>query len=118
MRRRRFWRWWEHTHNPCYTGPVPKNLTLTVDEGLLRAARKLALDQDTSVNQLVRDYLTDLVEKGPSGRRPVSRRKAAAKRPEQPKRLEGILKMRGMGKALWKNEDPDEYVRKLREGWE
>jgi hypothetical protein len=97
---------------------VPKNLTLTVDESLLRAARKLALDQDTSVNQLVRDYLAGLVEKGPSRRRSAPRSKVTAKSPEQPKRLEGILKMRGMGKDLWKNEDPDDYVRKLREGWE
>jgi hypothetical protein len=97
---------------------VQKNLTLTVDEELLRAARKLALDQDTSVNQLVRDYLAGLVEKGPPRRRPASSRKVALKSPEQPAWLSGILKMRGMGKDLWKNEDPDEYVRKLREGWE
>ena len=38
-----------------------QNLTLTVDADLLKRARKLALDHDTSVNQLVRDYLTDLV---------------------------------------------------------
>jgi hypothetical protein len=40
---------------------VQKNLTLTLDENLLRAARKVALDRDTSVNQLVRDYLAQLV---------------------------------------------------------
>lgn len=45
----------------CYTDPVNKNLTLTVDENLLRAARKVALERDTSVNQLVRDYLEQLV---------------------------------------------------------
>lgn len=50
------------THNPCYTGYVLKNLTLTVDEDLLLAARKAALDQRTSVNQLVRDYLQCFVE--------------------------------------------------------
>jgi hypothetical protein len=32
--------------------------------------------------------------------------------------LEGIMEMRGMGRELWKDEDPDEYVRRLREGWE
>jgi len=32
--------------------------------------------------------------------------------------LEGILQMRGLGRELWKGEDPDEYVRRLREGWE
>ena len=29
-----------------------------------------------------------------------------------------ILKLRGLGAELWRDVDPDEYVRKLREGWE
>ena len=41
---------------------MSRNLTLTIDEGLLRSARKVALDRDTSVNQLVRDFLVALVE--------------------------------------------------------
>lgn len=45
-----------------------QNVTLVVDEDLLLAARKVALDQRTSVNQLVREYLTALVEE-PSRRR-------------------------------------------------
>lgn len=48
-------------HVPCYTVYVPKNLTLTIDEDLLRAARKVALDRNTSVNQMVREYLTGVV---------------------------------------------------------
>ena len=48
------------THNPCYTGGVQRNLTLTIDEDVLREARKVALDRNTSVNQLVRDYLVEL----------------------------------------------------------
>jgi hypothetical protein len=39
-----------------------------VEEDLLLAARKVALDQRTSVNQLVREYLAGLVEE-PSRRR-------------------------------------------------
>jgi hypothetical protein len=35
---------------------------LVIEEDLLRAARKAALDQNTSVNQLVRDYLVSVVE--------------------------------------------------------
>ena len=38
-----------------------QNLTLTIEEELLRTARKLALDRNTSVNQLVREYLEQLV---------------------------------------------------------
>ena len=45
-----------------------QNVTLVVEEDVLLAARKVALDQRTSVNQLVREYLAALVEE-PSRRR-------------------------------------------------
>jgi hypothetical protein len=48
-----------------------QNVTLVVDEDLLLAARKVALDQRTSVNQLVREYLTALVEE--PGRRRLAK---------------------------------------------
>jgi len=32
--------------------------------------------------------------------------------------LEGLFQMAATGKDIWKGEDPDEYVRRLREGWE
>ncbi len=60
----------------CYTYAVQKNLTLTVDEDLLRAARKVALDRDTSVNQLVREFLEQLVSE-------KDRRKEALRRIEE-----------------------------------
>ncbi|HUG71928.1 MAG TPA: hypothetical protein VMK82_00760 [Steroidobacteraceae bacterium] len=49
-------------HNPCYTGYVLElsamaNLTLVIEDDLLLRARKRALDQGTSVNALVRNYL-------------------------------------------------------------
>jgi hypothetical protein len=53
------------TQNPCYTELVEhvrQNLTLVIEEELLLAARKIALDKRTSVNQLVREYLASLVE--------------------------------------------------------
>jgi hypothetical protein len=50
------------THNVCYTDPVKQNLTLTLDRDLLRAARKVALERDTSVNQMIRDYLAQTVQ--------------------------------------------------------
>ena len=40
---------------------MPKNLTLTIDEELIRAARKVALDRNTSVNNLVRQFLESVV---------------------------------------------------------
>ncbi len=38
---------------------------------------------------------------------------------EKPARwLDGLFKLRGLGKEIWQGVDPDEYVRELREGWE
>ena len=37
------------------------NLTLSIDDALLKQARIRALERDTSVNALVRDYLEDFV---------------------------------------------------------
>lgn len=48
-----------------------QNLTLVIDEEILLAARKVALDRRTSVNQLVRDYLAALAEE--PGRRRLAR---------------------------------------------
>ena len=47
-----------------------KNLTLAVEEDVLLEARKLALERNTTVNQLVREYLAQLVEE--QGRRKAS----------------------------------------------
>jgi plasmid stability protein len=44
-------------HNPCYTDPVA-NLTLAIDDDLLRRARIRALEEGTSVNAVVRMYLS------------------------------------------------------------
>jgi len=41
---------------PCYTDPV-SNLTLSIEEDILRRARIRALEQGTSVNSVVRDFL-------------------------------------------------------------
>ena len=38
------------------------NLTLAVDADILREARKIAIDEDTSVSAMVREFLADLVE--------------------------------------------------------
>ena len=54
-----------------------KNVTLVVDVDLFLAARKVALDQRASVNQLVREYLAALVEE-PSRRRLARARLTAA----------------------------------------
>jgi hypothetical protein len=64
-------------------------------------------------------------EEGSAGARAQSsvkgpqQRDAPKQRPETPKGwLEGLLEMEGLGQEYWKGIDPDEFVRKLREGWE
>lgn len=47
--------------NPCYTDPVA-NLTLAIDDDLLRRARIRALEEGTSVNAVVRAYLAAYVD--------------------------------------------------------
>ncbi len=45
------------------------NLTLAVDSDILRSARKIAIDMDTSVSAMVRGFLADLVEAQKARRR-------------------------------------------------
>lgn len=58
------------------------NLTLAIDEELLRKARKLAVERDTSVNQLVRDYLGSLVSQ--QDRRRLARERLLGRMRERP----------------------------------
>ena len=70
------------------------NLTLVIDEELLRAARKVALDQQTSVNHLVRQFLTALVQ--------GSTRRRLARARLQKKFDAGLVRV---GKRNWKREE-------------
>ncbi len=53
-----------------------QNLTLTIEEDVLLAARKAALERRTSVNQLVREFLASVAEE--SGRRRLARARLKA----------------------------------------
>lgn len=44
--------------------------------------------------------------------------KGLGKKPAKESQEDAILGLRGLGKEIWVNEHPDEYVRRLREGWE
>ena len=44
------------SRNTCYTDPV-SNLTLAIDDETLKRARIRAIEQGTSVNAVVREYL-------------------------------------------------------------
>ncbi|MBI3473313.1 MAG: hypothetical protein HY013_18315 [Candidatus Solibacter usitatus] len=70
------------------------NLTLTVDEDLLRAARKTARDRNTSLNQLVREFLARVV-------READQRQAALAVLDEIFRTVRIE----IGRRTWKRED-------------
>jgi post-segregation antitoxin (ccd killing protein) len=67
---------------------VSRNVTLTIDEDLLLAARKLALDRNTSVNAMVREYLEDVTSQ--AKRRAEARATLEKFFEEKPVRLGGI----------------------------
>jgi len=69
-------------------------LTLALDEDLLRAARKVALDRNTSVNQMVREYLVGVTRQEDQG-------KAAARRLQKFFRTSRAE----VGPITWKRED-------------
>ena len=73
---------------------MQRNLTLTLDEELLKAARKAALDRNTSVNQLVRDYLARLV-------RETDQRQAALGRLDELFRTSQVK----VGRRTWTRDD-------------
>ena len=39
------------------------NVTMSIDETLLKRARKVAIDRDTTLTGLIREFLSDLVAK-------------------------------------------------------
>lgn len=39
------------------------NITISIDDALLKKAKKIAIDRDTSFSGLVRDYINELVKK-------------------------------------------------------
>jgi len=41
---------------------MKKNITMSIDEDVLKKARKIAVDKDTTVTGLIRNYLNHLLE--------------------------------------------------------
>jgi len=73
------------------------NITLSLDDKLVKEVRKIAVDRDTTLTGLVRDYLEQLaVENAASGRR--RREHEALQRSFAEFRLK-------IGKRNWKRED-------------
>lgn len=45
------------------------NITLSIDEAIVKKVRKIAIDRDTSLNAMVRDYLISVAESDVAVRR-------------------------------------------------
>ena len=85
------------THITCYTYMELNmaNLTLSIDANLLKKARMIAIEKDTTVNALVREYLTELVERESSESIDIANRlRAIYERTTVP-----------IGKITWSRED-------------
>jgi hypothetical protein len=72
-----------------------KNLTLSIEEDLLLAARKLALDRGSSVNNIIREHLERLIEEDRKKAKALSRLRAMMSR--------GVFKVGE--KTTWRRED-------------
>jgi len=50
------------------------NLTLQVDEEILRKARKIAIDRNTTVTEMIREFLVTVAERGAAEKEQALRR--------------------------------------------
>lgn len=71
------------------------NITLSVDDEVIRKVRKIAIDKNTTLTQMVRDFLTSVTTRG------------AAQRMRAVRRLETSFEefSRDMGKRDWSREE-------------
>lgn len=71
------------------------NITLSIDEEIVKKVRKIAIDKDTTLTAMVRDYLTSLAKSDAT-----TRKARADKLMETFERLS-----RDMGPRTWARED-------------
>ncbi len=71
------------------------NITLSIDEGVVKKVRKIAVDQDTTLTALVRDYLVTVAKKGSPNRVALAK--------EFRKTVKDLG--RDMGPRAWRRED-------------
>jgi len=73
------------------------NITLSLDENLVKRVRKIALDRDTTLTGLVRSYLTELAQQDAA---------AGRKRREREALERGFEQFQfNVGKRTWKRQD-------------
>ncbi len=70
-------------------------ITLSIDEEVVKKVRKIAIDKDTTLTAMVRDYLTS-----------IASRDIAARKADADKLMETFEKVsREMGPRTWTRED-------------
>ena len=70
-------------------------ITVNIDEEIVKKVRKLAIDKDTTLSAMVRDYLTS-----------IAGRDAAARKANADRLMETFEKVsRDMGPRTWTRED-------------
>ena len=115
------------THKMLFaTGKHTRRLLLPGDEILPARTGKIFPDEGEVpekflplldwAKQRYEDAGSGSAASGSSGNPSSGSRTAHAETPEQ--WLASLFELEGLGKEYWKDEDPDEFVRKLREGWE
>jgi hypothetical protein len=77
------------------------NITLSVDEEILKKARKVAIDRNTTLTEMIREYLLTLV------RRSSTKKRRAVEALRQSFKKHG----RDMGRRTWMREDLSERSR-------
>jgi len=88
-------------HNKGFPYYVGMNITLSLDDQLVKEVRKIAVEHDTTLTGLVRSYLEDLAAEYASGGRKRREREALERSFTQ-------FKIR-VGKKTWQRQDL--YVR-------
>lgn len=73
------------------------NVTLTLEDDLVKRVRKIAVDRDTTLTQLIREYLTELAKEDAA----IGRRRR--EREELERSFEQFRFH--VGKRTWKRED-------------
>jgi len=71
------------------------NITLSVDDEIIVKVRKVAIDKNTTLTQMVRDFLVSVAERNSVARMQTIK--------ELEKTFETLS--RNMGKRVWKRED-------------
>ena len=71
------------------------NITLSVDDEIIMKVRKVAIDKNTTLTQMVREFLVSVAERNSAARMQAAR--------ELEKSFQHLS--RNMGKRAWKRED-------------